>query len=228
VADAERRGLLLAVNMNGRWAPPWRIATLLVEEGAVGDVLAVTHLYEQDFAFVPGASYDDVAHFVIADFSIHFVDIARCWLPDSIAVAVRAVEYRTPNQPPGSKEPWGAWISIEGERGESTLLRAVGGAAGPARLPFWIHGTEGTIRGSVEGDEFVELERDGTPVRFPFEGQWVPDGFAGTMGELITAIAESREPYNSARHTLRSLELTLAACRSADQDGMPVALGTAG
>jgi hypothetical protein len=44
------------------------------------------------------------------------------------------------------------------------------------------------------------------------------------MGELVTAIAEGREPYNSARHNLLSLELTLAACLSAEEDGRPVAL----
>ena len=44
------------------------------------------------------------------------------------------------------------------------------------------------------------------------------------MAELLSAIAEDREPYNSARHNLLSLELTLAACRSADLDGAPVTL----
>ena len=47
IEEAERCGVLVAVNQNGRWAPPWRIATLLVEEGAVGDVFAVTHLYDR-------------------------------------------------------------------------------------------------------------------------------------------------------------------------------------
>jgi hypothetical protein len=45
------------------------------------------------------------------------------------------------------------------------------------------------------------------------------------MGELVSSIAEEREPYNSARHNLLSLELTLAACRSAEEDGRPVAIG---
>ena len=39
---------------------------------------------------------------------------------------------------------------------------------------------------------------------------------------LICAIDEGREPYNSARHTLRSLQMTLTACRSADADGQPM------
>jgi hypothetical protein len=59
----------------------------------------------------------------------------------------------------------------------------------------------------------------------PLEGEWWPDGFAGAMGELISAVAEDREPYNSARHNLLSLELALAACESAERDGAPVSVG---
>lgn len=43
VAEAERSGLKVAVNQNGRWAPPWRIATLLIDDGAIGDVTSITH-----------------------------------------------------------------------------------------------------------------------------------------------------------------------------------------
>jgi hypothetical protein len=45
------------------------------------------------------------------------------------------------------------------------------------------------------------------------------------MGELVTAIAEGREPFNSARRNRLSLELTVAACRSAEEDGSPVSIG---
>jgi hypothetical protein len=44
------------------------------------------------------------------------------------------------------------------------------------------------------------------------------------MGELVTAIAEDREPFNSARHNLLSLQMTLAACHSAEEGGRPVTL----
>ena len=97
--------------------------------------------------------------------------------------------------------------------------------------PFWIHGSEGTIRGSgarlgpTPGSEWLELEREGGTTRFELDGSWHTNGFAGALGELVTAIAEGREPYNSARHNLLSLELTLAACRSADDDGRPVVIG---
>lgn len=227
VEEAEGRGLRLAVNQNGRWAPAWRIATLLLERGAIGDVVAVTHLYDHDFAWILGSWPDELEHFVLYDFSVHWIDITRCWLDGKTIEAVRALEYRTPGQPAASKAPLGAWVVVECEDGTSAAIRSVGSArtARPGN-PFWIHGTEGTIRGSVrKGSDFVELERDGVFSRYSLEGEWLPDGFAGAMGELVSAIAEQREPFNSARHNLLSLQLTLAACRSAEEDGRSVAPG---
>jgi len=232
VDEASRRGLVLAVNQNGRWSPAWRVATLLVEQGAIGDVVAVTHLYHHDYAFTLGTVFDEIEHLVLYDYSVHWFDITRCWLEGKTASAVRAREYRTPSQPPESSAPWGAWATIDYDDGSSGLIRGIGCAASVRpNKPFWIHGSEGTIRGrvlgsgSVPGEELVELERNAATTRFELDGTWHSQGFAGTMGELVTAIAEGREPYNSGRHNLLSLELTLAACRSAEEDASPVAVG---
>ena len=234
VDEADQLGLRLAVNQNGRWAPAWRVATLLVEQGAVGDVIAVTHLYDHHYGFTLGTVFDRIEHLVLYDYSVHWFDITRCWLEGKTATGVRAREYRIPNQPRESTAPWGAWATIEYEDGSSAFIRGIGGAATTRpNKPFWIHGAEGTIRGRVlgsgntPGSEFVELERGGTRTRFELDGTWNSQGFAGTLCELECAIAEGREPYNSARHNLLSLELTLAACRSAEEDGHPVPIGIA-
>jgi predicted dehydrogenase len=224
--DAERRGVRVAVNQNGRWSPAWRIATLLIEQGAIGDVTAVTHLHDRPLPPLVGTHFDELEHFVIYDYSVHWIDISRCWLDGKTVEAVRAFDYRTPNQPKEARSPWAAWIEIHYADGASALIRSVG----PARTrrpacPFWVHGTDGTIRGSVLlGSDFVELERDGVTVGYTLEGAWYPDGFAGALGELISAVAEDREPFNSARHNLPTLAMTLAACRSAEQGGSPVTL----
>jgi predicted dehydrogenase len=225
IAQADRRGVRLAVNQNGRWAPPWRIATLLIQQGQVGDVCAVTHLFEHDFDWTVGTPYDEIEHFVLYDFAVHWIDITRCWLHDKPVATVSAREYRTPAQPSGQKAPWGAVIVVEYTDGSNAVIRSVGVSTNRPGNPFWVHGTEGTIRGSIrKGTDFVELERDGASLRYALDGEWFPEGFAGTMAELCSAIADDREPFNSARHNLLSLQMTLAACRSADEGGRPVAL----
>ncbi len=126
VDEAERLGLELAVNQNGRWAPAWRAATLLIEQGAIGDVVAVTHLYHHNYAFTLGTVFDEIEHLVLYDYSVHWFDITRCWLEKRTPTAVRAREYRTPNQPVESKAPWGTWATIDYEDGSSAVIRGVG------------------------------------------------------------------------------------------------------
>jgi predicted dehydrogenase len=223
VEAAKRRGLKVAVNQNGRWSPAWRIATLLIESGAVGDVLAVTHLYDTNFGWIPGTAFDELKHFAIYDYSPHWIDIIRCWMEGKEISAIRARDYRTPNQPPDSKTPWGMWMEVACEDGSNAIIRGVGCSTTKRNgHPFWVHGSEGTIRGSALGQDFIELEKNGVYTGYELEGQWFPDGFAGAMGELMCAVAEDREPYNSARHNLLSLRMILAACLSADEDGRPV------
>lgn len=227
VEEAERRGVRFAVNQNGRFAPPWRVATLLVQQGAIGELIAVTHVLDKPLPPLVGTRFDELAHFTLFDYFVHWIDISRCWLDGKEAVAVRAREYRPPNQPAETNAPWAAWVEIECSDGASALIRSPGDArTGRPSCPFWIHGSEGTIRGSVLlGSDFVELDRDGTRTVVELHGNWYPDGFAGTLAELLSAIAEGREPYNSARHNLLSLRLTLAACRSAEEGARAVSLG---
>ena len=220
VEDADRHGLKLAVNQNGRWAPPWRVATLLVQNGVIGEVLAVTHLYDTSLAWTVGTHFDDIAQFAVYDYSVHWFDISRCWLEGKTASSVRARDYRTPNQPDESKTPWGMWAEIAYDDGSHAMIRGAGYArTNKPGHPFWIHGTEGTIRGSALGNNFVELDKGDAICRYHLEGSWYPEGFAGTIGELFCAIDENREPFNSARHNLLSLQMTLAACESARKNG---------
>jgi predicted dehydrogenase len=226
VEEAEDRGVKVAVNQNGRWSPPWRIATLLIEQGAIGQVVAVTHLHDRPLPPLVGTHFDELEHFVIYDYFVHWIDICRCWFAGNTVETVRALDHRTPDQPDETKSPWAAWVAIQYADGASALIRSVGEARTKRpSCPFWVHGTEGTIRGSVLlGSDFVELEREGVTCGYTLDGAWYPDGFAGALGELVCAIAEDREPFNSARHNLLTLAMTLAACRSAEQGGRPVAL----
>jgi predicted dehydrogenase len=230
VETAERRGMRLAVNQNARWAPAWRVATLLREDGAVGSVFAVTHLLEKRFDFVlDSPRLDAMRHFLLFDYCIHWIDISRCWLDGSSPTSVSAVERRTAGQPERSRSAWGATVTIQCADGASAAIHSTGGSASPPRCRFSIHGTNGTIRGGIlHGDDHVELRRATGATRFELEGEWWPDGFGGAMAELQSAIVEDREPANSARDNLATLELTLAACRSAEAEGRPVRIEAAG
>ena len=89
-----------------------------------------------------------------------------------------------------------------------------------------MHGTAATLRGSVLVDsDRLTLDDGDETFDLPLSGAWFVDGFAATLGELMCAVAENRQPENSAADAARSVALTLAAARSADAGGTPVLVG---
>lgn len=93
---------------------------------------------------------------------------------------------------------------------------------GPLDLTCLV-GTKGAL--SSVGPNFMQQKvtlhtarGSGSP---KLRGGWVPDGFHGTMAELLCAIEEQRDPHNSARQNLDSLVLCFAAVASAEQ-GRPM------
>ncbi|MFA9444639.1 Gfo/Idh/MocA family protein [Egicoccus sp. AB-alg6-2] len=220
---ADAQGVVVAVNQNARWAPVWRLATLLVRDGAIGDVVGVTHLHDKPLPPIAGTHFDDLPHMLIVDYLMHWIDITRCWLEGKDVEVVQASDHRVPGQPADARNPWAAAISLRCADGASAWLRVVGDAhATTPGCPFWIHGTAGTIRGRILGDDHLELDRDGEVRRLVPDGAWFVDGFAGAMGELLSALDEGRPPEHAARHNVASLRLMLAARASAEQDGAPV------
>jgi predicted dehydrogenase len=225
LAEADATGVRIAVNQNGRWAPPWRLATLMVQGGAVGQVLGVTHLHDKPLPPITGTPFDEIPHMLVTDYLVHWLDITRCWLEGHRATAVRARDHRTPGQPPAARNPWAATVEIDTGAGAGAMVRVVGDVRTTTpSCPFWVHGSAGTLRGSLLGKDFLELDEGDGPRRFPLEGAWFVDGFAGAMGELMCAVEEDRDPYNSARHNLATLRLLDAASRSAEQDGASVTI----
>ncbi|HYJ48569.1 MAG TPA: Gfo/Idh/MocA family oxidoreductase [Microbacterium sp.] len=224
LASAREHGIRVAVNQNARWAPAWRLATLLVRRGDIGQVVGVTHLHDKPLPPLAGTAFDDVPHMLLSDYLVHWIDITRCWLEGTEVLSVTAQDSRVPGQPDDARNPWHASVQLALSSGASASIRVVGNARSRAGgCPFWIHGTEGTIRGSVLlGSDFLELERGDERTRFALEGQWFTDGFAGTMGELLTAIVEDREPENSAEHVLATVRLGQAAVSSAAAGGSPI------
>jgi len=230
LAQADAAGLRVAVNHNGRWAPPWRAATVLIRQGAVGEVVGVTHLHDKALPPLVGTGFDDVPHMLLTDYLLHWVDITRCWLADGSSDArgavtsVRATDSRLPNQPDHSRNPWSATISLTAGSGATATVRIAGSAiASEPGCPFWIHGTAGTLRGSVLLDSDTLQLDDGqqlTDVRL--RGAWFVDGFAATMGELMCAVEEGRQPEHAAADAAESVRLVLAARNSAEQGGAPI------
>ncbi len=224
LADAE--GVKLAINQNGRWAPYVRYTTQLIRQGFVGDVQTVNFRLNWDHTWIQGKDFEYIHHILLYDFAIHWYDMMRLYMGDKPAKSVFAAIEATKNQPIKPALTGASVCRFENGIGSLHLDGASlkeGGSEG-----FMVSGSEGVISGNggvCEIDE-LELRNNEGACKVSLEGKWFPDGLLGAMGELLSAIAEDREPENSARNNLKSLELAFAAIESADT-GNAVVPGTA-
>ena len=118
-----------------------------------------------------------------------------------------------------------AMVDLEGG-GQASLVFDAHVMYGSLDRAF-VAGTKGTAisSGADLSSQVVSLQT-AEGIAYPkLSGIWFNDGFKGTMGELLCAIEEDREPQNSARGNLNSLALCFAAIASANE-GVPKAVGS--
>ena len=221
---ADRKSVKLAVNQNGRWAPHFAYLRTAIAEGLIGEVFAAHLCVHWNHNWVKGRPFDKIRHCILYDFAIHWFDILNCFMGAKKARKVYASWARSPGQIAAPKML--AQVGIEYDNAQATLVFDADVHCGDQARNY-IAGTAGTLVSGPEGDDPEQVTLY-TPRGFgkpKLLGRWFPDGFHGTMGELLRAIEEDREPYNSARHNLESLALCFAAVASAET-GQPVKPGT--
>jgi predicted dehydrogenase len=221
---AERQRVRLAVNQNGRWAPHHRFARNAIRSGVLGNVFSVHLGCHWDHTWVGGTAFENIRHLILYDYAIHWFDLVRYFLNAAEAKRVFASTARVPGQ--NLAPNLLAQVLIEFEEAQASMVFDASVSHGS-----WDHlflgGTQGSLRSSGPSiqSHMVHLCLEHGMWTPELKGAWFPDGFLGTMGELLCAIAEQREPENSARDNLASLQLCFAAIASAES-GQAVVPGT--
>ena len=221
---ADRRGLKLAVNQNGRWAPHFSYIRQAIGAGLLGQVTAAHLAVHWDHNYLKGTPFEKVKHLILYDFGIHWFDILTCFLDYS---AIRRVYASTARSPVQQVRPaLLAQALVEYDGAQASLVFDADTRCGPQDHTY-VTGSRGTIvsTGPDLKHQTVTLYTPQGWARPELQGCWFPDGFRGTMGELLSAIEEDREPLNSGRNNLQSLALCFAAAASAERHE-PVVPGT--
>lgn len=220
---ADSKKCYLAVNQNARWAPHFSFGRVAIEHGVLGQVYAVHMGCHWDHTWVEGTEFENVKHLVLYDYAIHWFDMVRCYLGGAQAKRVFASTARAPGQT--LMPALLGQALIEFDEAQSTLSFDASVRHGPLEETF-VAGTEGTLysTGSGNQDQTASITLDGGSWTPTLSGKWFPDGFRGTMGELLCAIEEKRECRIRAADNLHSLALCFAAIESAET-GKPVVPG---
>ncbi len=214
VGQAERKGVHLAVNQNARWAPHFSYARQAVTAGLLGQITAAALTVHWSHAWVKGTPFEQVRDLILFDYAIHWFDIVRCFLQGAPVRRVYAATAPSPTQLIAPHLL--AQVSLEFDQALATLVFH-GDTPYGMRDRTYLAGSQASIESSGVNEKSQQLT-----VHLPsgtwtpqLTGCWFPDGFAGTMGELLCAIEERREPTILARDNLKSLELCFAAVASA-------------
>ncbi len=212
---ADRHGVKLAVNQNGRWAPHFSYMRQAIASGLIGDVLAAHLSVHWDHNWIVGTEFERVRHIVLYDYAIHWFDIVTCFFGERKAKRVFASV--TPSTIQKARPPLLGQAMIEYDGGQASLAFDADTHFGPMDRTY-ITGSAGSLTST--GKDYQQQKVTiytangyGSP---KLTGSWFPVGFHGTMAELLRSIEERREPENSARSNLRGLAVCFAAVKSAD------------
>lgn len=216
VAVCERMGVPLMVNQQARWAPAHRAVKALIDRGVLGHVYSVLHV-NRGFQDEPGSWYVRLSHFNIVDHGIHYIDLCRFFTGREPA-RVKATTATVPGQAAVSPMIY----TINGEYAQGAGLMStlhfnnIVAASALHRYEWIVDGTEGSLCASQS--ELVLARKDAPHQKqvFAIQGRWFPDAFGGSMGEMMTAVAEGRPPLTSGRDNLKTLRIALAAVESSE------------
>jgi predicted dehydrogenase len=224
VALARDRGVKLAVNQNGRWAPHLAWMRAAVRAGLLGEVTGVHVAIRWNHGWIAGTPFERIEDLILSDFGIHWFDFLASLAGDRVQ-SVLATAASASGQTAAAPLLAQALVRLDG--GQASLVFDGATAFGP-RDTTYVAGTRGSLHsdGPDLGDQSVTLTTAAGRARPVLEGTWFNDGFRGAMGALLAAIEDDTEPENGAAGNLRSLALVFAAIRSR-QTGREVAVGKA-
>ena len=212
---AHAKGVKLAVNQNGRWAPHFAYAREAVRAGMLGELGSVDFQIAFDHSWTIGTPFEDIHHLLLFDFGVHWFDMASCFLSKDPLISVTASVRRSSYQK--ARPPFLASVIIDGEHIQARMALNAAVIYGQSDRTL-LAGSSGTLQcvGPSLSQQQVLLTTAAGEASPDLKGTWFENGFQGTMGELLCAIEEKREPLNSARDNLKTLALCFAALHSAD------------
>jgi len=220
---ADKMGVTLAINQNGRWSPHWSWVRHAINKGLIGEVAGVHLQCHWNHNWIANNHFNRVHHIILYDYAIHWFDALASFMPGQNAKRVVSTLAHAPHQK--AKPPLLGQSLVEFDSGQASLVFD-GSVEIGGKDHGYIFGTKGTLRyeGAGLGEHTVDLVTKKGTASPKLQGSWFNDGFAGSMGELLSAIEKKRAPVNNATNNLRGLAICFAAIVSAES-GKPETVG---
>ena len=218
---AGRTGKTHAVMQNRRYLAGTQGIRRLIADGVIGDVGMICSDFFVGAHF--GGFRDEMANVLLLDMAIHTFDQAR-FMTGTDAVAVYCDEYNVPGS--WYRGNAAALATFEMANGARYCYRGCWSAEG-ARTSWeaqWrIVGSKGTAIWNGVDAPFAEVVAADDGFLRPCErvepdAEWRgPNGHAGCLDEMVTALAKGEQPMTRSADNAKSLAMVLAAIDSAER-----------
>ncbi|WP_199613669.1 Gfo/Idh/MocA family protein [Paenibacillus alkalitolerans] len=230
VSSIEKAGVVGAVNQQMRWSPGIRASHTIAQRGWLGDITQTTVQVNVLTEWEQWPWITKIDRLEIMYHSIHYLDSIR-FLAGVAPEYVYADGAKFPGQASTGETRTLIHMKFPGET-RGLIHDNHNNIAGQDDwyATFRLEGTEGVVTGTNGALYNYPTGREDT-IRFfsrridpdywfapKLEGRWFPHAFMGTMGELLRAIEESREPENSVRDNLLTMQMVFACYRSMEQN----------
>jgi len=216
IAIGKANDVKIAVNQNARWSPHYRMVHLLEQAGFFGELYFLEHRMmnnqaSQSWFAGPDKWYSNSDRFQVLEYGIHHIDLLRFWSRRD-AIVKGSTIFTRKDLPVKGDIAFGMTLDFGGAIGSIVEDNSAAVAVTPTST-FRVAGTKGEVVGeSMGAAPHVTLYSGNETQRFELNDMaWFPDGFIGTMGELLLSIEEDREPTISAEDNIASLSLALSA-----------------
>ncbi|MFC0211156.1 Gfo/Idh/MocA family protein [Paenibacillus chartarius] len=215
-------GVKGAVNQQMRWSPGIRASHTLMRRGWLGDLLqaSIAVNVKQEFASWPWLRTMPTLEFMYH--SIHYIDSIRFLFGEPEYVYADGARF--PGQQCIGETRTLLHIKFPGEaRGLIHDNHNHIGGEDDWYATFRFEGTEGIVKGTNGSLYNYPVGREDTLSFYTkavhedywftprLHGKWFPHAFMGTMGELLLAIEQDRQPENSVTDNLRTLQMVFGA-----------------
>jgi predicted dehydrogenase len=230
VKACEAAGIKGAVNQQLRWAPGIRASRTIIQKGWLGEITQATIQVNVNTDWSQWPWITQIDHPELMYHSIHYIDAIRSLLGTPEYVFADGAKF--PGQVCKGETRTLIHLKFPGDSLRGLIHDNHNHISGQDDwyATFRFEGTEGIIKGTngalynyPVGREdtlsFMSQQIDSNFWISPrLEGRWFPDAFLGTMGELMCALEEDREPENSVQDNLFTLQSLFAAIRSIEEN----------
>jgi predicted dehydrogenase len=229
VEACEHAGIRLAVNQNMRYDQSIRALKTVLKRGYLGDpVLATIEMraiphwqtwlrdYQRLTLFAMSIHHLDCFRFLFGDPESVYASVRldpRTTFPHRDGIALYILEYANGLRAAGWDDVWAGPVR-EGTALDNYIRWRIEGTGGMAKGTIGWPGYPCKVPSTID---FTTVQQPGCWFSPRWPEVWFPDAFEGTMGELLSSLAEGREPAISGRDNLRTIALVEACYKSVEQ-----------